>query len=62
MDVDVAGMDQAAVEAIDELKDMMQKDPKLAAAVMVLAQWWVRHYMKAGHKRLARGLMKFAKE
>ena len=29
------------------------------AAFKVVARWWASHYLKAGHKRLARVLMEY---
>ena len=44
--------DLEAKTAADELLDMGPD-----ATVAQLADWWRRHYQKAGHKRLARVLM-----
>ena len=46
-----------AYRAGDELGDMMREDEAMAKAVPLLADWWRRHYMVAGHKRLGRALM-----
>lgn len=47
-------MDQAAESAAKEL-DEMPNGP-----VKEVANWWKRHYLKAGHKRLAQRLLKHA--
>lgn len=44
-------MDAAAVEAKKELEGL-PKD-----AVEVVRAWWKKHYLTAGHKRLARVLL-----
>lgn len=46
-----ADMDAAAKKAADDLSNL---SPDCVKAV---AQWWKDHYMKAGHKRLARVLL-----
>lgn len=45
------GMEDAAKVAKEEFKEL----PKEAAEA--LRAWWKRHYLTAGHKRLARILM-----
>lgn len=45
-------MDAAAVAAIEDLKTKVP-----AASVKDVADWWKRHYLAAGHKRLARALL-----
>jgi hypothetical protein len=47
-------MDLAAEEAAKEL------DPTWSA--MELAQWWAKHYLKAGHKRLGRLIVDLSKK
>ena len=49
-------MDAAAAAAIAEL---MMIDQNISVP---MARWFVSHYTKAGHKRLGRGLVAFAKE
>jgi hypothetical protein len=45
-------MDEAAKQAEEELKQLDQK------SVEIVANWWINWYMKAGHKRLGRILVK----
>lgn len=45
-------MDDAAIDAA---KDLRAIDPEAVAA---LRSWWDKHYRAAGHKRLARVLLK----
>jgi hypothetical protein len=52
----MAFMDQAAVEATKVLRAMHQRD------TVPVARWWRDNYGKAGHKRLGRVLVAFAKE
>jgi len=47
-------MDESAVQAEAELATLP------AEAVATIATWWKNHYMKAGHKRLGRVLVKQA--
>jgi len=49
-------MDDAAIEADKELRGMAHKDS------IPLARWFMKHYTGAGHKRLGRALVAFAKE
>ena len=46
-------MDDAAKLAEEELKTLD------AEHVHTLAVWWMKHYPKAGHKRLGRVLIKY---
>ena len=55
-DEDKEKMDQAAKEAGEELAKLE------ANALVGVANWWKKWYMKAGHKRLARILLQYAKE
>jgi hypothetical protein len=48
----MAEMNQAAVDAQNNLVNV---DPK---AVEAVAAWWKKWYLKAGHKRLGRILVK----
>ncbi|MGA2783419.1 MAG: hypothetical protein ABSF09_01790 [Candidatus Bathyarchaeia archaeon] len=52
----LAEMDAAAGEAEKDLKTIDQ------AAVETIAAWWLKWYMKAGHKRLGRIMVKLAKK
>jgi hypothetical protein len=51
----LAKMDAAAEEAERELVTLDR------AAVEVVAAWWLKWYITAGHKRLGRLLVKIAK-
>lgn len=48
---DPEAMDLAASEAEQELDQLDME------AVTVVADWWKKNYLKAGHKRLARILL-----
>jgi len=50
------GMDEAAEDAGEELKQYFDE-----WSAQELAQWWIRWYLKAGHKRLGRILVKMGK-
>jgi hypothetical protein len=52
----LAEMDAAAREAEKDLATLDQ------AAVETIAVWWLKWYMKAGHKRLGRMMVKVAKK
>jgi hypothetical protein len=52
----LAEMDTAAEEAEKDLATLDQ------AAVETIAAWWAKWYMKAGHKRLGRIMVKLAKK
>ena len=52
----LAEMDAAAEEAEKELATLDQ------AAVETVAAWWAKWFMKAGHKRLGRLMVKVAKK
>jgi hypothetical protein len=47
--------DEAAAVAAEELKKLPPNEVK------VVADWWAKHYMSAGHKRLGRLLVAVAK-
>jgi hypothetical protein len=47
--------DEAAAVAAEELKKLPQDQVK------VVADWWAKHYMSAGHKRLGRLLVAISK-
>ena len=47
--------DEAAAIAAEELKKLP------AEHVKVVADWWAKHYMSAGHKRLGRLLVAVSK-
>ena len=49
-----ASMDRAAEEAAREIESIDK------GAVKAVAEWWARHYMSAGHKRLGRILLGYA--
>jgi hypothetical protein len=48
----LAEMDVAATEAEAELKLIPESE------IRPVADWWRKHYLKAGHKRLGRILIK----
>lgn len=48
-------MDNAAKIAEEDLKSLSKEEE-----IKIAANWWKRHYMAAGHKRLAKTLLKFA--
>jgi len=52
----MAEMDAAAGVAEDELQNIDQD------TVDKMATWWLKNYMKAGHKRLGRVLVQWAKD
>jgi len=52
----LAEMDTAAEEAEKDLATLDQ------AAVETIAAWWAKWYMKAGHKRLGRIMVRLAKK
>ena len=52
----LAEMDASAGEAEKDLATLDQ------AAVETVAAWWAKWYMKAGHKRLGRIMVKLAKK
>lgn len=47
-------MDMAADAAEQELRLKMEQDKELAKAIAIVASWWKKWFMKAGHKRLGR--------
>ncbi len=51
----LAKMDAAAEEAEKDLGTLDR------AAIEAVAAWWLKWYMKAGHKRLGRIMVKIAK-
>lgn len=53
---DPAGMDNAASEAEQDLENLTDE------AVKAVADWFAKHYLKAGHKRLGRILVAIAKK
>ena len=55
MAVDMSSFDAAAALAADELKKLP------ADQVKVVADWWAKYYMTAGHKRLGRLLVAVSK-
>ena len=55
MAVDTKAFDEAAAVAAEELKKLP------AEQVKVVADWWAKHYMTAGYKRLGRLLVAISK-
>ena len=55
-DTVLAEMDAAAKEAEKDLATLDQ------ATVQTIAAWWSKWYLKAGHKRLGRIMVKLAKK
>jgi hypothetical protein len=55
-DTVLAEMDAAAEEAEKDLATLDQ------VAAKTIAVWWLKWYMKAGHKRLGRIMVKLAKK
>jgi len=53
--VDTKSFDEAAAVAAEELKKLP------AEQVKVVADWWAKYYMTAGHKRLGRLLVALSK-
>jgi len=53
--VDTKSFDDAAAVAAEELKKLP------AEQVKVVADWWAKYYMTAGHKRLGRLLVAVSK-
>lgn len=51
----MAQMDAAAIIAEQEFKAMSQH------LTVPVARWWQKHYLKAGHKRLGRMMVQYAK-
>jgi hypothetical protein len=47
-------MDAAAKAAAADLERLRAEHPE---AVAMMVEWWKRHYLGAGHKRLARVLL-----
>ena len=52
--LNLEGMDEAAEAAAEQLKEVPEEHIKS------IANWWKKNYMKAGHKRLAKTLLKYA--
>lgn len=50
----INGMDKAAELAEERLKEISQEH------IITIANWWRDNYLSAGHKRLAKILMKHA--
>lgn len=55
MAVDTKAFDDAAAVAAEELKKLP------AEQVKVVADWWAKYYLTAGHKRLGRLLVAISK-
>lgn len=47
-------MDKAATLAEEELKDISVEH------IIAISNWWKKNYIKAGHKRLAKVILKYA--
>ncbi|HZU08161.1 MAG TPA: hypothetical protein VFB73_19555 [Chloroflexota bacterium] len=47
-------MDAAAERAAEELAALRREHPE---AVALVVDWWKRHYLAAGHRRLGRVLL-----
>ena len=58
---DAQAMETAALEAARELINYALQGNTETIAVAAVADWWNRHYLKAGHKRLGRIMVKIAK-
>ncbi len=55
MAVDTKAFDEAAAVAAEELKKLPVEQVK------VVADWWAKYYLTAGHKRLGRLLVAISK-
>ena len=53
-------MDQAGREAAAALKELEGREGT-KAGIEALRGWWKEHYLRAGHKRLAKALLGDAK-
>jgi len=53
--VDTKAFDEAALVAAEELKKLPIEQVK------IVADWWAKYYMTAGHKRLGRLLVAVSK-
>jgi len=51
-------MDAAAVQAEEEFGELFDQNPE---AVRTIGEWWNRWFMKAGHKRLGRILVRYTR-
>lgn len=60
-DFDPQAMDNASIEAEQELSDA-SAEPDLEAGINWVIDWWYRNFMAAGHKRLGRTLVSYAKD
>ena len=49
-------MDDAGREAMKEL-DKLEEQANLKPGIEAVREWWKGWYLKAGHKRLAKGLL-----
>lgn len=54
-EADKQAMDDAAIDAQDDLSNYLSDDK----AFQVVADWWAKWVMKAGHKRLGRILLQY---
>jgi len=55
-ETDFAAMDEAGKEALKEMEKLPKK------SIIDMGTWWKTWYTKAGHKRLARGLIAYMKK
>jgi len=55
MAVDTKSFDEAAAVAAEELKKLPPEQVK------IIADWWAKYYLTAGHKRLGRLLVAISK-
>lgn len=60
-DFDPQAMDNAAVDAENQLSEATT-NPELEPGINWVIDWWYGNFMKAGHKRLGRVLVQYAKE
>lgn len=54
-ETDRQAMDDAAIEAENDLVNIEDVDHPFS----IVADWWAKWYIKAGHKRLARILLQY---
>ena len=59
---DPVAADNAAAEAEQELNQMMIDEKISQKDLDLITDWWYRWFIKAGHKRLGRILVSYAKE
>ena len=54
----MAEMEEAAVRARNDLYQLADGNPANAEGIQLVADWWRRHWMSAGHTRLGRILVR----